>query len=328
MKNASTNEKPKKTETGDDISSGVIPSANFSELADLKERGQINVPYVVEVNGPGGQNMVFYGSEHRFDPADEQVEDITRRWADFYESHPDAVIMVEGNYDQLSVEDTRDRDTAILNFGEHGLMVHLARQAGVEVLSPEPNGSELEQQLISEFGQDQVVLQRTLAHITEVGKKILDGQTLDMEQEISEFLAQYSRESVDGRVMPYGIHDIEDIYRDLFPDGTMIFTPAQYDTDLPDSYINEIDPIYAKKIAGNPYLVKVFDIAVAAYNLFNPEQDKCVLNEITRRADDLRNIHIAQQVQSQWSKGRSIFAVYGWSHAAHLEPALKALIKA
>ena len=146
-----------------------------------------------------------------------------------------------------------------------------------------------------------------------------------MGDEIKSFISKYTRMQSNSLSEPYTIQDIEDICTDIFTETSMRFLPEDYPEDLPMDQIGEVDPYYAGVIKNDVQLRKVFDIAVKAYHKSTPESHYGVLNDISRRADDLRNKYIAQVIQSYWMQGRSIFAVYGWAHAVQLEPALAEL---
>ncbi len=52
-----------------------------------------------------------------------------------------------------------------------------------------------------------------------------------------------------------------------------------------------------------------------------------VINEIARTSTRLRNEHIASEIEKCWQDGKSVFAVFGSSHAVIQEKALKSLLE-
>ncbi len=64
------------------------------------------------------------------------------------------------------------------------------------------------------------------------------------------------------------------------------------------------------------------------YNLSNPHEHVAITNDVSRRCTSLRDEHIVAQIKKYWDEGKSIFAVYGFSHVIAQEDTLKRLLGA
>ena len=84
-------------------------------------RTEHSVPYVVDIVGSKGR-LVYFGASHRFDPSDQQFDELERR---FVELKPLLVLNEGGN---PSVE--ADREAAVRRAGEAGLVRFLAARHG------------------------------------------------------------------------------------------------------------------------------------------------------------------------------------------------------
>jgi hypothetical protein len=63
------------------------------------------------------------------------------------------------------------------------------------------------------------------------------------------------------------------------------------------------------------------------YKLSDPHEQLTVTNNVSRRCTKLRDEHIIGQIKKYWDEGKSIFAVYGFSHVIDQEPELKRLLR-
>ena len=61
-------------------------------------------------------------------------------------------------------------------------------------------------------------------------------------------------------------------------------------------------------------------------SIVTPTNDSTVINKISRGMDVVRDIAIVQGILDEWQKGKSVFVVYGASHAVIQERALKSLV--
>jgi len=81
----------------------------------------------------------FYGSDHINDPDHSQFQDIENCWNTFIIQVTNPIALVEGRFDEVKDEDTKDRTQSIIDGGEAQFVGHLARRDGVPVASPEPD---------------------------------------------------------------------------------------------------------------------------------------------------------------------------------------------
>jgi len=103
---------------------------SWEEYAKLRPQW----PYILEIQGPSGGALLYFGAAHSSDPSDPQFAQIEQLWADF---GPDIVFNEGGDPPAES-----DRDTAIRKYGEPGLLRHLAARDSLPIHSLDPTPAE------------------------------------------------------------------------------------------------------------------------------------------------------------------------------------------
>src|SRR6266699_1456297 len=102
-----------------------------------------------------GQKLVYYGSTHSNDPIHPQFADIKRHWERFLTDTvgQNRVAMNEGGPRSIPSDDV----SAVVSDAEAGLLTWLATaEAGVEIMSPEPNRNEEFEELSRTFTVDEI----------------------------------------------------------------------------------------------------------------------------------------------------------------------------
>lgn len=61
------------------------------------------------------------------------------------------------------------------------------------------------------------------------------------------------------------------------------------------------------------------------YDIVNPTIEKTIINKISREDSDIRDHYILDQIEKYWNEGKSMFIIYGCSHAVMQEPVLRTL---
>jgi len=60
--------------------------------------------------------------------------------------------------------------------------------------------------------------------------------------------------------------------------------------------------------------------------IIDPTKNETVINKVSRFEDEgLRDMHIVEVIEKYWNQGKSIFVIYGSTHAVIQEPVLKTL---
>lgn len=151
-----------------------------------------------------------------------------------------------------------------------------------------------------------------------------DSPEPDEKQNTKKLIEEFGRDAV---LHYYFVRQLDQWHRhDPLPDYQQYFSfierwPTRYGVDGSLS-IADLEQIH-EKITGQTY-----DQSQANYfyELSNPHEKLAVTNEVSRRCTQLRDEYIVGQIKKYWDEGKSIFAVYGFSHVIDQEDELKRLL--
>jgi hypothetical protein len=131
---------------------------SYAEMDDVYQRlhgqGKDKEPYVVTAPGDN-QTLYFFGCRHSNDIGDPQNSAIEALWHEFAgQADSDKIAFCEGGLRPIEAS----RDESIKKYSEPGLLTWLARQDGVEMVSPEPDETKEIEYLISQgFNSSQMM---------------------------------------------------------------------------------------------------------------------------------------------------------------------------
>lgn len=256
---------------------------SYDHYAEIEREG-FPMPYVVEAQR-GNQHILFYGSTHTNNPDDPQFSDLETRWEQFISLVEKPIVFVEGHFDQVSENETRDRTQSILAGAESQFMVYLARHSGVPVISPEPDRIWEASKLAKEFGRDSVVF---FYFVRQLGYWNRFTEQPDIEVEAANMM-KLMQETYQWKDIDFSVESMKVMHEATF--GKPL--------DMHD-----------KKWL---------------YDITTPTPQDYATNVLARRSGELRDGYILEQIQDYWRQGYSPFAVFGAAHAIRLEPALRAL---
>lgn len=149
----------------------------YKQYASIQHKS----PYILEFKIGSGA-LLFYGAEHTGDPKDPQIADIERRWAAF---HPTAAYNEGGDPPTLA-----DRDDAVHQYAEPGLLRFLAGRDKVSVATFEPPFNDEVAYALKTYSPQQVKVFYTLRQVTEA--RVAAGAT-SLDDRIKEWLSGYLR---------------------------------------------------------------------------------------------------------------------------------------
>lgn len=255
----------------------------YDQYAEVERRG-FELPYIFEVLRDG-QRLLFYGSEHTNNPRHSQFHDIKQRWEQFIKTSNNPIALVEGRFDEVSQDETKDEVKSIVAGGEAQFVVHLARRDVVAVESPEPDRLWEANELAREFGRDNVVF---YYFIRQLGwwNRFTDKPDIRIEAKKMLGLMKklYNWDDVD-----FSVARMSTIHKQLF----------------------------SKPLS--------WDDTQWIYDITTPVNHNSVTNELARRSGELRDEYIFEEIVNHWNAGRSPFIIFGSAHAIRLEPALRNL---
>lgn len=237
----------------------------------------------------GDQKLMFCGFRHSGNPNHSSFEKLENEFKDFIkdqEKTQNSIIYVEGGIAPFCDKKYK----AISNFGENGLMVHLAQIYSIPLKSPESNRcflKALNDVLLKKFTKDEIFYTHVLQTITQWHR--FRDQFPNLKNYLERFFIKESN-----------ITAWEDFSFtwEYFLQIHEQFFHIPFDQD---------DEQFVKSLS-------------------NPLYDGFFTNKITRESSIARDCIIISNILKHWNKGLSLVIVFGQTHMIMQEPALRALL--
>jgi hypothetical protein len=205
---------------------------------------EICSPYPLQLTAGRGE-LFYFGVEHTACPSHPQLIQLEQAWSAF---HPD-IAFSEGGVWPL----TPNRDEAISNFGEGGLLRFLAHRDSVPIFSLEPSRIEEVLKLRREFEAEEIkifyVLRQAVQYRRGHKEASLDDYTAEVLQELSQVIGLED--------LPRNLVELENSCHRHFPDlKDWRQAPAEwFDPTLDGSIMNRISR--AVSLIRDVYMVKL-----------------------------------------------------------------------
>ncbi len=252
-------------------------------------------PYIFELKA-GDKELHYFGSPHVRDPQDPLFAEIE---AAFNKANPDIVfvegINVRGDVNKFNERVmAASREEAINHMGESGLTLQLGIGKGIDWRSPEPTDKDLYNNLLAKGFSKEQIFAWDLFHILPQYNRLMDkgGFRKYVEPFIDRFKQVTNWEGFD-----YS-------YEHALQLGEQILGKAIDVESEPDA-LDYIDPI--------PWQEK--------------KEKQTILNRIGEESSRFRDRKIVSDLAEALKTHKRIFVVYGASHAAMQEPALRKLLE-
>lgn len=264
----------------------------------------------IHVEAPEGNTLDFCGIAHSNNPDNpndkEMLDRVKQELGDFLSRSSDheKIVLLEGWSGPQTTMDDLSEDDLVRAGGEVALADRMARQAGIEIASPEPDGKEEFDQLCKEFSSDEVFYWYVARQAVQWGREeaVPNSDRIDEQNQ--------RRERVQDK-----FHDLVGKLED-----TLGHPPSFHETLGSFELLAETHQrLFESELDWN-------DIGHFEAHA-NPLDDNSVMNRIHNRSNQIRDEHIAEIIQKQIYEGRDVFCVYGDGHAYTLEPALLELAK-
>ncbi len=256
----------------------------------------------IHVETAAGTTLDFCGVEHSNDPNGHMINRVRKELGDFLRepSSNQKLVLLEGWRGPHTDTDDLAEDELVRRGGEEALADRLARQAGVEIASPEPSRSDEFAKLCDEFPSHQVFYWLVARQAVQWGREVplRADQPSERRQEVQRKFESFTDvlESALGHVPSF-----QEV-------GTSFGVVAATHRELFGGELDWND-------------LEHFDAHA------NPIDENSVVNEIHNRSNQIRDEHILGEIKTALHEGKNIFAVYGDGHAYTLEPALRSLGK-
>jgi hypothetical protein len=179
-----------------------------------------------------------------------------------------------------------DEERSIIECSEMGFVAHLAAKLNIERISPEPPDKLLFSELSKQYSRDEVAY-HYFARSCWQWERMIEKKSFEAY-----------------------INSVLEAYK---------YTSGWSDYDFSLVHMKEVH----KTLFG-----KEFDMSDKFFfrDIIDPTKDHTVVNKISRFEDEgFRDGHIVNEIEKYWKKGKSIFVIYGSSHAEIQEPALRTL---
>lgn len=269
-------------------------------------------------------------SGHDYDPESQSMKDIESAWQDFLATTQpeERLVVFEGS--KVSADEIPNRDIAIRNRTESGLVQYLAAQARVETTGGEPTNMEVADQL-----EQQGVPRLETALLFTIRSLSMHHSEQPIGDIKFHFLPQM-------RWLGYeGFEDYSQVEKDSFKqDGNGNFVDNSPEAEairvrIDSDVLSKVEPFtsdWNKMLTryGLPQLEVAngglsFEHAISQDELADkadPAKDG-ELSHMFARIVAIRDRHIFDVIADATRKGKKVFAPYGGSHEVSLEPVLQ-----
>ena len=259
---------------------------------------------IIYSSSSGG--ATFIGSQHidrHRERSSRIIKGIVSSFNSYLKRTPIArrLVMVEGFSGDPTCLDTLEKS---FESGEPVGVTFLARNAGIEVFSPEPTSRETVKELMAMgFGKYQMLLY----FVARQTPQEMDSQRINQ------------------RVVPYAQY----LAAVMSSKGDGSLRTTRFISDVIPELNRMMEKLYGKKLFRiKNHLIYSNFAREELWSATNPtlpivaKEKSTVLNEIAYRVNEMRDRHILAEIWRVTRSGKSPFVVYGRSHVARLKPAL------
>ena len=277
-----------KKESSSEVLEQILDSIMTAEEYSKIEHA---TPYIFELK-TGDKELYYFGSSHTSDPNNPLFAEIE---AAFNKVNPDIVfvegmnVRVDKNKFNESIK-SATREEAIDRMGESGFTLKLGIDKGIDWSSPEPTDEDLYNNLLAKgFSKDQIFAWDVFLILPQYHRQM---NKRGFKQYVQPFLDRF-KQATHWEGFDYS-------YERVMQLGEQIFGEA-VDVENDPNALDRIDPI--------PWDEK--------------KEKQTILNRIGEASSLLRDRKIVSEILNAFKTHKRVFVVYGSSHAAMQEPALK-----
>lgn len=181
----------------------------------------------------------------------------------------------------------QNEQEAIDFYGEMGYAVYLAVQKNIEWASPEPSKEYLYGQFKKYFNQEEIIYFYFASILVQYMRT---SKKLELNNHLQQKNPRY-REVTGILDLDFSLDNMEKIHKNMF-DTQFDITNEQFFKDA-----------------------------------VNPIKEGNIINKIVRFESEIRDIYILGEIEKYWEEEKSIFVVFGATHAEQQEPAIRSLSK-
>jgi len=297
---------------------------------------------------PGG-GIEMVGVRHTSDPESPMLMEV-QQMRDKYvasTSKDEALFMIEGIYNAENLtpvgiakmlEGVVDEAAAVRKYGENGTLLWMAREQGIEVVSPERPQDEIAAELLAQgYSREDMGLHLTIRQLTsEIGRKPADQNLADAERDFARMFFDFDRLAGTGWVTTETRQAVDAAIaaNDMAVVGKL--TPRVLEEyiggantafgKLPGKEGQKLIPSIDGLLRRNKDVADPDKISMDVVGtLNNPRSNESSINRVSAAWNTERDKHLVRQIADAKAQGKKPFVVFGASHAVSVEQALKAL---
>lgn len=169
-----------------------------------------------------------------------------------------------------------------------GYAAYLAVKKNIVWISPEPSKEYLYREFTKHFSQEEILYFYFASIVVQYARKV---KKPEFNTHLEQKTLRY-REKTKIQDLDFSLDSMKKIHKGIFS--------TQF--DITDQ--------------------KFFKDAV------NPTKEGSVINKIVRLESEIRDSYVLDEIEKNWNEGKSIFVVFGGTHAEQQEPAIRSLVKA
>ncbi len=301
-----------------------------------------NAPYVLEYSR-GDQRVTFFGCHHIKSPDDPQIPVLRSSLEEFLKKVPKehVLLMIEGMHGDGSLkvwmQGIETEEQALKKFGEGGAVIWAASKLGLDVTSPEASEPDMVQELIrGGYKREDIALCFVLREFTtRIGRAPNDPRDEKFRHDSLMHFAKdfYHTQELTGVGWIKEKRSKKELMAMAKHPAELEAFAAKVVTDFIQQLNQRFQTLPRMKgrllVPSMEALLNrdVTQIPIQAINtFFDPaadDQRKAVTNIISARIAFMRDQYLIKRVAEAAEEKKSIFVLFGKSHAVAIEPALK-----
>lgn len=253
---------------------------------EYKNAGKHPIPYTYSIS-KHNQHLYYFGANHSRDPQDKQFEELRKFWEEFLHK-------TSGENRAVLIEggirETRESEAlAIHRDSEAGFISYLAREREIPIFSPEPTDEVEQETLLKKYSREELACYYFLQYAYQ-WSTYPEGKRPDLAQYVTALLLKYLKGEL-WNTFDMSLDRMKGVYLSIFK--------KEFDIDDTD------------------FLHKTI----------SPTQHLSVTNSIARsRGEEVREPYILKEIEKSWNESKSLFIIYGASHAVIHEKAIRSLV--
>ncbi len=244
------------------------------------------IPYSFFIT-KANQYLYYFGANHSYDPKDIQYEMIRVFWKGFLEKTGNKNCLVLVEGGKREVHDSEEE--AIHQGSEADFITLLASKENMDTFSPEPPEKSKFQELVKHFDKKEIVFYH-FARMAYQWNKIPESERPDFNTYLGNSLRQEQKDS-GWDDFDFSVEHMKKLQKEMF-----------------NREFNMLDEMFY-------------------YDVINPTTHFSKVNAVSRFEDEgFRDSYILKEIERFWNEGKSLFIVYGASHAVMHQPGIEKLM--